>query len=134
MISTFPHEIKSIRPTVSEEFGNRHTDTQTHRRRTYQCYNIDIPLCAILSNASIRARTFNALVWISTSYLEISLHTFYLSVYTFRILCHNWSLLPVFYVYVYIGTELSDWISTTCFTFTICYFKTCIYVYCIVNM
>ena len=32
MISIFPHEMKSIRPTVSEEFGNIQTNKQTDEK------------------------------------------------------------------------------------------------------
>ena len=42
MISIFPHKIKSIRPTVSEEFGDRQTNKQTDIQRSYHDYNIDI--------------------------------------------------------------------------------------------
>ena len=34
--------MKSIRPTVSEEFGPTKTDRQTNKQRTYRYYNIDI--------------------------------------------------------------------------------------------
>ena len=36
MISIFPHEIKSIRLTVSEEFGNKQTNKHTNIKTPYR--------------------------------------------------------------------------------------------------
>ena len=41
MSLTFSPKMKVIRPTVSEEFADKHTDTQTNKQTGYQYYNID---------------------------------------------------------------------------------------------